>query len=367
MTLTRRGYYWMTDLTRPSHSAPINTNQTHRGLALAVESQMRTALRDSRRAARPRTSKSAKAGRRVALRFGEAVDRYIQTVMLAGVTSFENGVPENVANEMYRTEALVKYFGFTTPVSKVAQWQSVAGFNREMLKRISKPSANRLLSMLRAILNKAYEWGELGQPAYVRMNKTKSLRNYFLLPKEEKKLIAACPPAIANFVIFLLDTGARLTEAQQLIWRHVDLNRKPRAVVTFVHTKNGDFRTVPLPRRAVEMLQRLHATHSDPDELVFSELAYRKITDKYGRLFCEKGERIPLSALHARYIIARGVVGLNQVRLHDLRHTYASKLVQRGVPLYEVAKLMGHRRIEMTMRYAHLAVGNLDNAVSVLD
>src|SRR5262245_27956238 len=126
MALTRRGYYWMTDLNRPSQTArPISTNQTHRGLALAVESQMRTALRDARRANHPRISKSAKAGRRNPLRFGEAVDRYIQTVMLAGVTSFENGVPDNVANEMYRTEALVKHFGFTTPVSKVAQWKSV--------------------------------------------------------------------------------------------------------------------------------------------------------------------------------------------------------------------------------------------------
>jgi len=368
MTLKRRGYYWVTDLNLPGGrpGKMINTHQTSRGLALAVESQMRSALRDARRGAHPRKSKSAKAGRRIALTFGEAMDRYIQIVMLAGVTSFENGVPQSVADEMHRTDKLVKYFGYRTVVSKVAKWKSIAEFNRAMLKTMSKSSANRLLSMLRAILNKCYEWGDLDHPAYVRLNKTKSQREYILLPKEEKKLIEAADPGMADLIIFLLDTGARSTEAQRLTWRHVDLKRK-RPTVTFTETKSRHDRTIPLPKRAADMMRRRRAEHSDPNDLVFSELSSREIRTKYGGFYCNKGDRIPLSAAYTRFIMARRLAGLNQVRFHDLRHTYATKLVQRGVALYEVSKLMGHRTLQMTMRYSHHAVGNLESAVAVLD
>jgi integrase len=370
MTLKKRGYYWVTDLNRPGRRRDknrvfINTNQTNRGLALAVESQMRLGLRDARRGTIPK-HKRGKTGRRNPLKFGEAVDRYIQTVMLAGITSFEQGVPETVANEMYRTEKLVKYFGYTTAVSKVAKWKAIAEFNREMLKTMAKASANRLLSMLRAVLNKCYEWGDLGQPAYVRLNKTRSQREYVLLPKEEQKLIRACDPGMADLVVFLLDTGARLSEALSLTWRHVNLRRK-RPTVTFTRTKTRYDRAVPLPKRAATMMRRRHAAHSESDDLVFSEPADRMINNKYGQFYCNEGDWIPLPSAYPRFIMARKTAGLSQVRFHDLRHTYATKLVQGGVPLFEVGKLLGHRTLKMTMRYSHHAVGNLDSAVAVLD
>ena len=59
--------------------------------------------------------------------------------------------------------------------------------------------------------------------------------------------------------------------------------------------------------------------------------------------------------------------GLQDLRLHDLRHTYASRLVQRGVPLLTLSQLLGHSTIKMTMRYSHLASEDLRSAVSRLD
>jgi len=58
--------------------------------------------------------------------------------------------------------------------------------------------------------------------------------------------------------------------------------------------------------------------------------------------------------------------GLQGLHFHDLRHTYGSRLVMLGVPIFTVQKLMGHKKIEMTMRYAHLAPGHLRAAVELL-
>lgn len=216
-------------------------------------------------------------------------------------------------------------------------------------------------------LNKAYEWSEIETPPYIRLNRTRPFKNRYLAPEEETRLIRACSPLLRDFVVFMLDTGARLNEALSLTWRDADLRRRPRAVVHFTKTKNGETRSVPLPKRVTAVLRRLGATAGGLDSLVFSEPARKTIYTKYGALFCRRGERIPISNYQLLWRPVRRATGLADVRMHDLRHTYAAKLVRAGVPLIEVAKLLGHRQIEMTMRYAYLAVEELDRAVAVLD
>ena len=64
---------------------------------------------------------------------------------------------------------------------------------------------------------------------------------------------------------------------------------------------------------------------------------------------------------------ARTDANIIDVRFHDLRHTYASRLVQSGVPLYNIMLLMGHKSLDMVQQYAYLAPEHLRNAVAVLD
>ena len=118
-------------------------------------------------------------------------------------------------------------------------------------------------------------------------------------------------------------------------------------------TKNGKRRAVPLneeARKALESLGRFRAEHCPDSIWVFSH---------------RNGERVQYMQNGFKAACRRA--RLTDLRVHDLRHTCASWLVQAGIPLLEVSKLLGHSTIEMTERYAHLAPENLKAAVGVLD
>lgn len=151
----------------------------------------------------------------------------------------------------------------------------------------------------------------------------------FLSDDERARLLAACKasvsPDLYPFVLFALTTGARKGEIAALEWSRVDLTRR---WAVFPTSKNGDARGVPL----TEALCAVLAQRSRHDRRVFAA----DIT----------------TAWHTA--IARA--GIADFRFHDLRHSCASALVQNGANLAEVATLLGHRGLAMTLRYAH--VGN---------
>ena len=84
-----------------------------------------------------------------------------------------------------------------------------------------------------------------------------------------------------------------------------------------------------------------------------------------GLVFTYKGKAI--QRVKRSFDRAREMAGLADVRFHDLRHTFASRLVQGGVPLYDVMHLTGHKSLEMVQRYAHLAPDYQERAMGVLN
>jgi len=150
----------------------------------------------------------------------------------------------------------------------------------------------------------------------------------FLSDDERTALLAACKvsdsPDLYPFVLFALTTGARKGEIAGLEWTRVDL---PRRWAIFPRTKNGEARGVPLTAAVCALL-------SD-----------RPRTD--ARVF-------PVDITKAWHgAVARA--GIANFRFHDLRHSCASALVQNGANLAEVATLLGHRGLAMTLRYAHVS------------
>jgi integrase len=222
-----------------------------------------------------------------------------------------------------------------------------------------KPAAiNRYLDVLKAVLRKAhFEWGALAKLPAIKSLKVNNAKLRFLSEPEEKALLEASPAHLRGFLVFLLGTGGRRGEALGLTWEAVDLAGNRRGAVTFQMTKNGKPRRVPLPERVRDLLLEMRAGAPEGEERVFVWKAKKE----------GKETIVPFDSVKGSFDTARTTAKLKDVSLHTLRHTYASRLVMGGVPIYNVSKLLGHSKIQMTMRYAHLAPEGLEDSVAVLD
>ncbi len=116
-------------------------------------------------------------------------------------------------------------------------------------------------------------------------------------------------------------------------------------------TKNKEKRTVPLNHTVFDLLK--------------SKGKVRHISGYV--LASQAGTKIDANNLLKAFYGARKKAGLEDVRFHDLRHTFATRLVQNGVDLYVVKELLGHKSITMTIRYAHHNTESLRHGVEVLD
>jgi integrase len=151
---------------------------------------------------------------------------------------------------------------------------------------------------------------------------------------------------------FLMYTGARRHEAMNSEWQHVNLNDKDWYVPI---TKSGKPRHIVLNKKAIEIVQ----------------MAERLQLKKHGHLmqwlFVNPQTHKPYRCIFHKWNRIRNELGLQNMRIHDLRHSFASTLVNNGATLYEVQKLLGHSRSATTERYAHLANHRLQRAASLID
>lgn len=135
-----------------------------------------------------------------------------------------------------------------------------------------------------------------------------------------------------DLVILLLDTGARYSEIANIEWRRIDLAER---AITLWRSKVENETVLYMTDRVFDVLSRRLATKTSPH--VFTN------RDGEARGYCTQS---------IRKAIVRA--GLQNCRVHTLRHTHASRLIQNGMSVYEVREILGHSDIKTTMRYAHL-------------
>lgn len=217
---------------------------------------------------------------------------------------------------------------------------------------------NRCLMLLSNLYTVANDLEIKGVPqrSELRIKRLKVVQKHttHLSSEEVRRLAAALEqsgnPRLKYIVSFLLMTGARRSEALNAKWEHIDYNSKTWLVPV---AKSGQPRHILLSDAAIAVLDRLRS------ETFF---------DRYNPyVFPNPKTGLPYKCLYTKWKLAREAAGLPNLRLHDLRHSYASTLVNNGVSLYDVQQLLGHRSITTTQRYAHLSSERLLQSVAVAD
>jgi len=200
------------------------------------------------------------------------------------------------------------------------------------------------LNRYKAVMSLAYRIGI--QNGKVASNPARLVRNRpelnervrFLSREEETRLrqaIAEAYPELLPHFDFALNTGLRWGNMYSLEWQNVDFERRQ---VHLSRTKHGGSLNLPLNETAVAALMAVFRGK-------FEGKVFKRHDPRYW------------------FAQAASVAGIEGLRWHDLRHTFASRLVMAGVAITTVRELMGHRSITSTMRYAHLSQEHKEEAV----
>ena len=223
----------------------------------------------------------------------------------------------------------------------------------ERMKKISPVSVNIELRMLRAALYTALRWklvehNPFSKPQFARIPEQQPT---FFTKEDFYKLVSLIKENwLRELVVFAVLTGMRRGEIVNLRWQDVDLQRKVIHIQSNLNfrTKQGKRRTIPLSDVAFHLLQMKHG--KSVSEYVFT-LKDKKISEGW-------------VSHKFKYYVYESRLRNDKLHFHSLRHTFASWLVQDGVSLYEVQKLLGHSNIAVTQVYSHLQPETLHNTVN---
>lgn len=225
-----------------------------------------------------------------------------------------------------------------------------------------KPSTvNKHAAMLNRMLNISVQWGYLERNVFkgaaIRKLPTGNHVQRFLTRDEIRCLMSACKqsthPYLYLFVKCLLLTGARKSELRLAKWKDVDFKKNELFVAI---SKSGRSRTIQLSEAVIDVLARVR--------LRSEALGLATTGDSW--LFTNPRTRKPYASFHLAFFAARKHANLDTVRLHDLRHTFASLLINNGASIYEVQQLLGHHHVSMTERYAQLFPNTLQDRVNII-
>ncbi len=247
---------------------------------------------------------------------------------------------------------LKKFFGEDTLLVDI---ERTIGDYTDSRKSVVNGTIMKELALLRRMFNLAIKWRWVKENPIdlIELPEVRDERTRYLKPDEYRGVIKAlqmAPVWARPMIIVTLNTGLRLSNVVHLRWSQVDLASR-LILIQGSEMKNGEDLGLPLTDEAYNILREQNRVRYLNSDFVFHDNGRAIYPVKLQRAFRQVCKD----------------AGLTDFRFHDLRHTFASYLRQRGVDLHTIAKLLSHRDDRMAQRYAHLNVDNLRQAVAVLN
>ncbi|MFC2164051.1 tyrosine-type recombinase/integrase [Acidobacteriota bacterium] len=238
-------------------------------------------------------------------------------------------------DDLYRLQRINDFFGvvFLDELSPI----DIEKFKSYKLKEgVTKTTVNHYLKTLKRMFNIAISWG------YATKNPVKEVKFYserdsqrerILTEEEEDRLLETATEHLRPIIIVALNTGMRRGEILNLKWK--DINFHTREIL-IKKSKSGSPRTLNI------------------NSVLFDELTRLKNRDNNQQyVFINPRSGKPYKKLQRSFESARSQAAIEELRFHDLRHTFASRLIERGVDIIKVKEFLGHSTVRTTERYIH--------------
>jgi integrase len=266
--------------------------------------------------------------------FDQLVNEFLEKHCKTERSSFKNDISTG--------KRLTAYFK-QTPIEKITSYDIKTWRSRRkdhITSRgtpISKSALNSELSFLKMMFSLAVDWGWLTESPVQSIKRLKGevKRMRFLNREEINRLIAYCTPHFKPVLITAVSTGMRIGEILSLKWKDIDFEN---GFIRVEKSKNKERRDIPVEDHLLETLECLSEVKQH-NRYVFMREYNLKVTYDF---------------VIYHFHMARKKAGIEDFRIHDLRHTAASLYATGGCDIMSLKNLLGHKTIEMTQRYAHL-------------
>jgi len=275
----------------------------------------------------------------------DLLDRYMKEY------SAINKAPKSHLRDKGLEKHLRKFFGnkFLTEITPkmISEYKM-----QRRTEGVSPRTVNYELTLMGHAFNlamKEWEWVKDNPVMKVRKERVNNKIERWLSLDEEQKLLAASPLWLKEIIIFAINTGLRQAEIMDLKWSQINFTRK---TIIILEQKNKSVDTLPLNATALGVLLRKKPSILEVNKLVFVN---------------SMGNRIGSSVLIRAFHRAEKKAGISKIRFHDLRHTFATRLVQNGADLFTVQKLGRWKNTSMVMRYAHHCPESLRAGIEIMD